>query len=221
MKRIKRTLALVLACLLLASGTGCAGPEKGPALDIQPEIAQMRAICELAVMECYYHNVAKFMDEDAAGILWWTKGKHFWIEYSSIVRLGIDVSLVDVKVEGDRVTITIPEAKVLSCQVDSASLTEDSFYLDKNSASIEAADEVAAFAEAQRKVEETASADRALLLGARQRAQALLEEYVNNVGRAMGKEYAVDWVILDREEAPAPAASAPAETASPAAETPA
>ena len=102
--------------------------------------------------------------------------------------------------------------------MDSASLTEDSFYLDKNSAPIEAADEVAAFAEAQRKVEETASADRALLLGARQRAQALLEEYVNNVGRAMGKEYAVDWVILDREEAPAPAASAPAETASPAAE---
>ena len=41
MKRIKRTLALVLACLLLASGTGCAGPEKGPALDIQPEIAQV------------------------------------------------------------------------------------------------------------------------------------------------------------------------------------
>lgn len=58
MKRIKRALALLLACLLLASGTGCAGPEKGPALDIQPEIAQMRAICELAVMECYYHNVA-------------------------------------------------------------------------------------------------------------------------------------------------------------------
>lgn len=43
---------------------------------------------------------------------------------------------------------------------------------------------------------------------------------MNNVGRAMGKEYAVDWVILDREAAPAPAASAPAETASPA-ETPA
>ena len=78
----------------------------------------------------------------------------------------------------DTVTITIPEAKVLDCTVDSASLTEESFIVDKKSAEVDAEDERYAFAEAQSRMEESAASDRILLSNAQQRAQTLLENYV-------------------------------------------
>ena len=131
---------------------------------MEPKISQMKAICELAVMDCYYHNVAKFREENAEGVLFWQKDKHFWIEYSGVVSLGIDVSQVTVEVDDTLVTITIPEAEVLRCQVDSDKLSEDSYIVAKNSAKISAEDEVAAFAQAQADLEATAAADTALLL---------------------------------------------------------
>lgn len=62
------------------------GKPKTP--DMEPEVSRMKAICELAVMDCYYHNVAKFKEEDAEGFLFWQKDKQFWIEYSGVVTLG-------------------------------------------------------------------------------------------------------------------------------------
>ena len=34
-----------------------------------PDIAQIRTICELATLECYYHNVAKSVKEKGSGLL--------------------------------------------------------------------------------------------------------------------------------------------------------
>ncbi|MEI3228995.1 MAG: DUF4230 domain-containing protein [Lachnospiraceae bacterium] len=60
-----------------------------PKQEIVPQASQMKAICELATMKCYYHNVAKYTREDAAGILWWKKDRRFWIEYDGIVTMGM------------------------------------------------------------------------------------------------------------------------------------
>ena len=138
---MKRAIAVLLSALSLIACTSCGSKEEVP--DIEPQISQMRSICELAVMECYYHNVAKFKEEDASGFWLWKKDKHFWIEYSGIVELGIEASLVEMEVSGDTVSITLPPAEVKNCKVDSASLTEDSFIVDKNSAQIDAEDETA------------------------------------------------------------------------------
>ena len=166
---------------------------------VEPQISQMRSICELAVMECYYHNVAKYQEEDAAGFLLWKKDKHFWIEYSGVVELGIDASRLSMEVSGDEVTITIPAAKVLSCTVDSTSLTADSFIVDKRSANIDAEDEQAAFAEAQHNMEMSAASNRVLLGNAQQRVQVLLQSYVENIGQAIGKEYTIRWNFLEED----------------------
>lgn len=151
-------------------------------------------------MECYYHNVAKFSQEDAQQFLFWSKDKKFWIEYSGVVRLGIDASQLSFKLEGDTVTIGLPPAKVLDCDVDSDSLTKDSFIVDKNSAKIEAEDETQAFSLAQTQLEENAASDTALLAEAQQRTQTLLEDYVNNIGRVTGKGYTVKWEYLDDQQ---------------------
>ena len=178
--------------------TACGNPAEDK-VDVEPQLTQVRSICELATMECYYHNVAKFYEEDAEGILWWKKDKHFWIEYSGIVTFGIDVSLVNIEVTDSQITITLPEAEVQSCNVDSSSLTEDSYIVDKNSAKITAEDEIFAFEEAQKRLEETAANDRVLLAEAQQRAQALLADYVTNLGNAAGKNYSIKWVYIDTD----------------------
>lgn len=65
-KFAKRTV-LILCTIVL---TSCGVSEKPK--DVL-EISQMRVIAELAVMECYYNNVAKYKKEDVSGFLFWKK----------------------------------------------------------------------------------------------------------------------------------------------------
>lgn len=177
--------------------TSCGKEEKK---NMEPQITQMKSICELATMDCYYHNVAKYFEEDAEGVLLWKKDKHFWIEYSGVVRVGIDVSKLNIEVEDSLVTIILPEAKVLSSKVDASTLTKDSFYVEAGSAKITAEDETKAYEEAEANMEEAASNDAALLASARERAKILLTEYVNNIGEAIGKEYIIDWKDVNSDQ---------------------
>lgn len=165
--------------------------------EIEQQASQMKSICELATMKCYYHNVAKYTEENASGMLLWTKDRKFWVEYAGIVNIGIDTSKVKMEVKKDNVNITIPQAQVLDCKVDNATLTEDSFIVAKNSAKVEAEHQTAAFKEAQSKMQEAASNDTALLSNAQQRAQKLLEDYVNNIGNCIGKKYKINWTFED------------------------
>lgn len=199
----------IVLILLVMTMTSCFACKKGEVMDVEatdavektasitPQAAQMKSICELATMQCYYHNVAKYYEKDASGILLWKKDRRFWVEYSGVVTVGIDTSLVSIVVEGENVTITIPPAEVLDCKVDEKTLTEDSFIVAKDSASVEAEHQTKAFKEAQAKMEEAASQDTVLLTNAQQRAQKLLEDYVNNIGDCTGVTYRIQWIYLD------------------------
>lgn len=198
---MKKLMCILISAMLTLSLAACSNTEPAP-VDMEPKTSQMKAICELAVMDCYYHNVAKYELKDAEGFLWWTKDKNFWIEYSGVVTIGIDVSRVTVEVDGTKVTISIPAAEVLRYTVDSSSLTEDSYIVAKDSAAIEAEDEIAAFSVAQADLEATASQDTALLASAQQQAQQLLEDYITNIGKATGKSYSIEWIYLDENNVP-------------------
>lgn len=190
---MKKVIGFVLVAVMILSMAACSNNEK----ELEPQAAQMKTICELGTMQCYYHNVAKYMDDDAAGMLLWKKDRKFWVEYSGVVTIGVDASLVDMEVDGENVTITIPPAKVLGCKVDEKTLTKDSFIVAKGSAAVEAEHQTEAFKDAQAKMQEEASNDTVLLANAQQRAQKLLENYVNNIGDCVGKTYNIKWVYLD------------------------
>lgn len=192
----KRFIALLSVPVLLLSACG-SSEEKAP---LTPDVSQMKTICELSVMDCYYHNVAKFYDKDAEKFLFWTKDKEFWIEYSGIVRLGVDVDQVAVAVNGNTVTVTLPEAKVLGCKVDPDSLNEDSYIVADGSASITADDQTAAFAAAQKDMENSAAEDTVLLSMARDRARQLLENYIQNLSDMTGQSYTIEWNDAAEEE---------------------
>lgn len=196
MRRLNRFILVLLIGLVCA---GCSAKESFHQ-EIAPNPAQMKSIFELATMKCYYHNVAKYSEDDATGAWWWKKDRQFWIEYAGIVTVGIDTSLVDIKVSEDEVTITLPPAKVLGCKVDENTLTPDSFIVASGSAKVEAEHQMEAFKEAQARMKEEASNDSVLLANAQQRAQKLLEDYVNNIGACVGKQYRINWIYLNDTE---------------------
>ena len=200
---MKRIIAILLMIASLLALCACADASVPPATE-EPQITQMRTICELATMDCYYHNVAKYYEKDAdKGILGFgKKDKKFWVEYSGEVTIGLDATLVALQVSGDQVTITIPPAKVLGAKVYSDSLSNDSYIIDKDSADITAEDQTRVFENAQADMLAQASNDHLLLFNAQQRAQMLLEDYVTNIGNAIGVTYQINWIYLDENGKP-------------------
>lgn len=198
--KLKQVLAGVLAVTFVAVGTACGMQQKAPEPDVTPSVSRVKSICDLSVMECYYHNVAKFNQKDAEGVLFWKKDKRFWVEYSGIVKVGVDASKVEMTINGTEVTITIPEAEVLDSKVDSSSLNKDSYIVAKDSVAVNADDEVEVFRVAQEEMKKEASGDKALLAAAQQRAQQLLEDYVLNIGSAVGKNYSIKWRYLKNSD---------------------
>lgn len=191
---MKKAIYIILILIMLISFTACSNK------NITPQPAQMKSICELATMKCYYHNVAKYEEKDATGIWMWKKDRKFWVEYSGVITIGIDASLLNIEVDGENVTIMIPPAKVLGCKVDEKTLNADSFIAAKDSASIKAEHQTLVFQEAQNSMLEDASNDTALLSNAQERTQKLLTDYINNIGECTGITYNIKWVYIDGDE---------------------
>ena len=200
---MKRIIAILLMIASLLALCACGDASVPPATE-EPQITQMRTICELATMDCYYHNVAKYYEKDAekGSLGLGKKDKKFWVEYSGEVTIGLAATLVALQVSGDQVPITIPPAKVLGAKVYSDSLTTDSYIIDKDSADITAEDQTRVFENAQADMLAQASNDHLLLFNAQQRAQMLLEDYVTNIGNAIGVTYQINWIYLDENGKP-------------------
>lgn len=198
-----RELFVLILSLALALSAGCGKPSKEQEQEptVALELSQMQNVCELATLECYYHNTAKF--DSQKRVLFWNTSKRLWIEYSGIVKVGVDIGGLDMKVKDNLVTVTLPQAKVMSCNVDEKSLTDESFYAETSglgSGKITAQDQSEAFQAAQDGMLKAAQEDELLLHQARERARLLIENYVKNVGEAVGVEYQIQWELSSAEE---------------------
>ena len=191
MKRKKIVCLLVISMLCIG---GCG--DKNQKKEEEADFSAISSVCELATLKCYYHNVAKSETEASGLFKWLGKGyKKIWTEYSGIVELGIDVSKVSVEnpTADGVVKVTIPDAEILSVDLDEDSMSEpltDTGFMTK----ITKEEETEALAEAQNHMEETAKENGNLLNQAKERAKSLIEGYVKNVGEQIGKEYTVEWV---------------------------
>lgn len=195
----RKRLCKVFFILLLFSLIGCSvtsqsNQEQADKKAEPLNLGQLKSVCELATLECYYHNTAKSSTDKK--VLFWNTNKKLWMEYSGIVKIGIDISRLDLDISGQVVTITLPEAKVISCKVDDASLSEDTFYTEQTgfgADQITAQDQTDAFAKAQQTMLEEVEKDESLLFQAQERARTLLLHYVKNIGDTIGVEYEVKW----------------------------
>ncbi|MCI7130403.1 MAG: DUF4230 domain-containing protein [Lachnospiraceae bacterium] len=197
MRRIQ--FGWMLAVILTVVSAGCGKQE--PVQIPEPQIEQVRSICNLATVQCYYHNVAKSEKKAEKGITHLgEKDRKFWIEYTGIANLGIDVAEVQMNVDGTEVEVTLPEAKLLNISIDRETLNEASYIssadgLNKNE--ITADDQTEAIHLAQQKMEETVSSNTTLLLNAQNRAKKLIENYIVQLGEATGVEYHITWIYSE------------------------
>ena len=195
-KNIEKLISAVLAALTVFSLSACGTQETE-----EVDFSGISSVCELATLKCYYHNVAR-AESEASGLLsiFGVGYKKIWVEYSGIVEFGIDVSKVTVSQpdENNVVTIAIPDAEVLSVDIDEDSISEplvESGFLT----TVTTEEETATLASAQDDMEETAAANTQLLEQAKERAKELIEGYVKNIGELIGEEYTVQWTDAETD----------------------
>ena len=203
--KIRRIAFAVLAAAIFFGAVSCGRKDAAPE-EPKPTIreSQMKEIAELSTLECSFHNVAKYTKENATGMLWWKKDKNFWIEYTGIVRIGIDISRVKIKVDGTDVNIAVPEAQIQVCKVDESTFNEDCFIVADGTAKPSADDTIQALKEAQKNMLETVRSDKKLLESARSRAKQLLEDYVKNIGKLSDTAYTVTFTDISPDDTAAP-----------------
>ena len=194
---MKKILMGIISILLVVSFAGC-GTDNTTQVDeiksSQVTLNKMQAVCELATLECFYHNTAKYKDVDK--VLWWNTTTELWIEYSGVVKIGIKPEKLDMSVDGNVVTITIPDAEILSYTVYPNSLDPDKYIVGQEglwAKSIKAKDQTEAFKAAEQNMKETVEGDYTLLLQGQQRTQELIERYVKNIGEIIGTDYEIKW----------------------------
>ena len=165
--------------------------------DIEPEEVQIRSMCQLATLECYFNNVAISNKEVGSGISHWgEKSRQFWVEYSAVATLGIDIGDVKTVVQGSTVTVYLPEATLLEkiridqTQYKNAPIVSDSdSKFNKNN--VTAQDVTDAINESLKKLEEQVNNDKSLKNTAKDRAKSLIRNYIEKISKLSGKEYTV------------------------------
>ena len=162
------------------------------------EFSGVNKICELSTLRCYYHNVAE-LKKDPDGLFqygWFKYGfKKLWMEYVGIIEVGIDVNQVKIEEpnENNEVYVYVPDARIMKVSADSSSMKElisDTGIFTK----ITTEDQNQAFTQAQGDMKDEASSDMTILNRAKNNAKKLLEEYIVNMGKQVGKNLKVKWL---------------------------
>lgn len=206
---MRKKIILFIFCALLILMCSCSDKDENQLLDTEeletvdesvyavcPELSQIRSICDLATLECYYHNVAKSIKTKGEG---WAhigeKERVFWIEYSGVAKFGIDISKVNMEADGERVSITIPKAELLG--LSKYSFTEDSYIssddgmINKNP--ITAENQTEAIAIAEENIKQMFAEDNAMLARAQDNAKKLIENYIKQLGQISEVDYQIEW----------------------------
>lgn len=196
---MRRLVSILLCVVLVLSVSGCATQKS---YDVKPDITQIRSICNLATLECYYHNVAKSTKTAGTQMSdWFEKDREFWIEYTGVAKIGIDMSKVSMEIVEDTVTVHMPEAKLLSVDILESDLNEGSYIANTdgwfNTNKITAEDQTSAINDAQNKMATSVKENTTLLLNARIRAEKLIENYIVQIGDITGVSYRIKWVYDD------------------------
>ena len=108
------------------------------------------------------------------------------------------MSKVSMKIEGENITISMPNAKLLS--IDIEELTQDSYIISDdgwNENKITAEDQTAAINDAQAAMKKSVESNSALLLNAQNRAKNLIENYINKMGELSRVSYTIQWEYED------------------------
>ena len=84
---------------------------------------QLTEIRELATVTYAYTNMAQFENSnDFYGVKIPFTTKSFILTYDGTIKAGVDLEAAEVSISGDTVTVTLPEAEILSHEIDEDSV---------------------------------------------------------------------------------------------------
>ena len=173
----KYLLLGVLLCAVV--GTVCwfagrGGVEETTELDAVVLENQLTGISELASVTYSYTNMAQFKNSsEFYGMKVPFTTKSFILTYDGVIKAGVDLSAAEVRVSGTAVTMKLPEAAILSHEID-----EDSVEVFDEKTSIFnplTVEDMAAFQADQKQAMEAKALDKGLLTEAAEKAKISVE----------------------------------------------
>lgn len=173
----KYLLLGVLLCAVV--GTVCwfagrGGVEETTELDAVVLENQLTGISELASVTYSYTNMAQFRNSsEFYGMKVPFTTKSFILTYDGVIKAGVDLSAAEVRVSGTAVTVKLPEAAILSHEID-----EDSVEVFDEKTSIFnpfTVKDMAAFQADQKQAMEAKALDKGLLTEAAEKAKISVE----------------------------------------------
>ena len=200
MKKIRfSTLLIIIVDILMIGAIVFFWPRTDSDLDetaaeSQISGASITRICELATLDCYYHNVTEWKYSGNA----LDPSKKIWMEYEGFVRVGIQGDQVKVSApdKDGVVTVTMPSARILQKDLDEDTI----FEIDSGSrylgfvpiyAEVTADNRRDALAKAQSEMEAAASRNNKVLIEAQERAKMIIRKNIVALGEMSGKHYTV------------------------------
>ena len=192
--RLKRrmTLALVLVVALAAAfllGGALAGQESEPEITSALLGQRLAEIQELATQEYHYTNMGRFQNQlDFYGWKVPFTTKSFIVAYDGVIKAGVDLSQMEVTVQDKTITVTLPEGKILSHEIDENSL--EVFDESKNIFNPIRIEDYTGFTADQRASMEERATEEGLLTAASERARTLVEQFIAALPNA--QEYTIN-----------------------------
>lgn len=129
MKKAKRLGIAVVAVLIICLGCFFIGKAMGSATEDREMSAivlenKLTEISELATITYSYTNMAEFEScKDFYGMKLPFTTKSFIVTYDGKIKAGVDLTQAKVDMQGKTVTVTLPEAEILSHEIDEDSIT--------------------------------------------------------------------------------------------------
>lgn len=197
MKKICYIIAFVILVGILQS---CSNE----AVATIPSVEQVKSICELSTVECYYNNVAKMIVKAGSGITHWgEKDREIWIEYEGYAKIGVELNEVSMKINENKIKISLPNAKVLETGI--LNINEESYYISEdgwfNKNKIETEKQQEAVTKAQNKMKKSIENNSLLFEQAEKKAKDLIENYINKLGDLSNIEYEIEWILEESKGA--------------------
>ncbi len=170
--------ALVGAICFIGGRFSAVGADSAPTLSAVVLKNQLSDLQELSTVSYAYTNMAQFeSSNDFYGVKLPFTTKSFILTYDGTIKAGIDLADATVDVSGTQVHVTLPQAKILSHEIDEESVE----VFDEKTALFNpfTVEDFTAFQSDQQRAMETRALSRGLLDEAQQRAEtgvrALLE----------------------------------------------
>ena len=167
--------------------------------------SNIQRICELATLDCFYHNVTEWSDP---GNIIGYGARKLWIEYDGIVRVGMKADQIKISEPDSNnvVTVTIPDAVILDKDLDESTVRE----IDSQTvllgfiqwSEVNTEDRRKALSKAQDEMADSASQNGTILAEAKNRAKMIIETNIVAAGEAAGKHYKVKFVNASEAQLP-------------------